>query len=277
MAGSRVSNERSEPTRGADNPQPASATGLRAAWWWIDRWRKSTAYTDMTAEEQGLYRNLLDEIWLRPDHIIPKDARILAKVSGDPEAWRRSGEKVLQWMQRVPGGWTHETALEVIRQSRQRAEKQKRYRDRQRNRTSNGRRNGPGNTTHKSAGNQPRSPSPSPSPSKSRSDGKHRAAEKREPENEAARAARTEHLVGVMQTATGEVGVRTQDYRHIARSLPEADVYELLSDLKESLTSPDPAQRPGAILFANAKVKAAARGISLFGPATPAVDAGGGA
>jgi hypothetical protein len=38
---------------------------MRAAWWWVDRWRKSTAYTDMTAEQQGVYRNLLDELWLR--------------------------------------------------------------------------------------------------------------------------------------------------------------------------------------------------------------------
>ena len=43
---------------------------MRAAWWWIDRWRKSTAYTDMTAEEQGVYRNLLDELWLR-DGVLP--------------------------------------------------------------------------------------------------------------------------------------------------------------------------------------------------------------
>ena len=62
---------------------------MRAAWWWIDRWRQSTAFTDMTAEEQGLYRNLLDEVWLREDCIIPDDPRILARVSGDPEAWGR--------------------------------------------------------------------------------------------------------------------------------------------------------------------------------------------
>ena len=81
--------------------------------------------------------------------------------------------------------------------------------------------------------------------------------------------AETEYLVSEMQTATGEVGLYTAEYRHIARSLPE-DVHQLLSELKESLMSPDPARSPGAILFDNAKTKAAARGISLFGPATRA-------
>jgi uncharacterized protein YdaU (DUF1376 family) len=90
----------------------------KTTWWWIDRWRKSSAYTDMTAEQQGLYRNLLDEIWLRADHTIPDDPRILAKVSGDAEAWQRSGAIVLKWMVRTDAGWTHPTALQVIHQSR---------------------------------------------------------------------------------------------------------------------------------------------------------------
>ena len=131
---------------------------MRAAWWWIDRWRQSTAYTDMTAEEQGLYRNLLDEVWLREDCIIPDDPRILARVSGDPEAWERCGEKVLGWMKKVPGGWTQETALEVIAQSVRRAANQKRYRDKHNNEADNA----PDNGRH----NKPDSPSPSPSPSK---------------------------------------------------------------------------------------------------------------
>jgi len=126
---------------------------MNAAWWWIDRWRKSTAYTDMSAEEQGLYRNLLDEIWLREDHCIPDDPKILAKVSGDFEAWNRCGNNVLKWLKKTRKGWTNDTALEVISQSNNRAEKQKRYRDRLRNKDGNG------------AGNTDGSPSPSPSPS----------------------------------------------------------------------------------------------------------------
>lgn len=110
---------------------------MRAAWWWIDRWRNSTAYTDMTAEEQGLYRNLLDEVWMRPDHVIPDDQRVLARISGDHEAWKRSGRKVLQWMKKVPNGWTHIVALEVIKQSTRRAEIQKKYRNKSHNAAGN--------------------------------------------------------------------------------------------------------------------------------------------
>ncbi len=130
---------------------------MRAAWWWIDRWRQSRAYTDMTAEEQGLYRNLCDEVWLRENHIIPDDPRILSRVSGDPEAWIRCGAKVLLWMKRVEGGWTHKTAVEVIGQSRLRADKQSRYRERMRN--------SQGNAVGNKASNTEGSPSPSPSPS----------------------------------------------------------------------------------------------------------------
>lgn len=90
---------------------------MNGSWWWIDRWRKSTAYTDMTAEEQGLYRNLLDEVWLRPSHAIPNDPRILARVSGDVDAWGRCGEKVLRWMTLTDAGWTNATAMAVIDKS----------------------------------------------------------------------------------------------------------------------------------------------------------------
>jgi uncharacterized protein YdaU (DUF1376 family) len=135
---------------------------MRAAWWWIDRWRKSTAHTDMTAEEQGLYRNLLDEIWLREDGVIPDDPTTLANASGSVTAWSRSGNKVLRWMKRVPGGWTNETALEVRRQARRRADKQKAYRERLKLRNGNGASNAVGNVAGNATGNKPGSPSPSP-------------------------------------------------------------------------------------------------------------------
>lgn len=127
---------------------------MLGAMWWIDRWRRSSAYTDMTAEEQGCYRNLLDEVWLRPDHTIPDDRRILAKVSGDPEAWARCGDKVLLWMERTAGGWTHPTALEVIGQSRRRSEKQAAYRSRAGNAVGND----SGNTGGNAEDNKPGSP-----------------------------------------------------------------------------------------------------------------------
>lgn len=90
--------------------QPKKA---RAAWWWIDRWRKSTAYNDMTLEEQGAYRNLLDELWLRGG-ILPNDERILAKVCGDVTAWPRVREVVLARFNVTHQGLRHETHDEVV-------------------------------------------------------------------------------------------------------------------------------------------------------------------
>lgn len=103
---------------------------MRGAMWWIDRWRQSDTFARMTAEEQGLYRNLCDEVVLRDGGVIPDDQRILAKASGDHEAWARSGASVLKSMKKVRGGWTNVTALEVKNESERRARKQRNYRNR---------------------------------------------------------------------------------------------------------------------------------------------------
>lgn len=126
---------------------------MRAAWWWIDRWRQSSAYRDLTPEQKGMYRDLLDEVWLRDDHVIPDDDRVMGLIVGDPERWRVLRESILCRFTRTEGGWTHDTAMEVIAQSKTRADRQKRYRD--------SRRNADRNEGH----NGGRSPSPSPSPS----------------------------------------------------------------------------------------------------------------
>jgi len=102
---------------------------MRAAMWLIDRWRASDAYARMTAEEQGLYRNLCDELFLRESGVIPDDPRILAKASGDHEAWARCGKSVLKSMKKVAGGWTNETALAVKKESERRSRKQRDYRN----------------------------------------------------------------------------------------------------------------------------------------------------
>lgn len=115
--------------------------------WWIDRWRQSDAYARMTAEEQGLYRNLCDEVFLRESGVIPDDNRILAKASGDHEAWARSGASVLRSMQRVEGGWTNKTAMEVKAESERRSQKQRSYRRSSGNEPGNGVGNEPGNET----------------------------------------------------------------------------------------------------------------------------------
>ena len=104
---------------------------MRAAWWWIDRWQKSTGFKDLTLAEQGGYRNLLDELWLR-DGALPDDERVLAKLCGDALEWPKIREHVLAHFHLVDGMWRNETHDEVQGESHKRATKQKRYRDRKR-------------------------------------------------------------------------------------------------------------------------------------------------
>lgn len=89
---------------------------LTALWWWIDRWRKSTAYTDMTLAEQGAYRNLLDEATLRGGPL-PTDERVLAKACGDPTKWKRVRHKVMSHFYQAPDGWRNETLDSVLARS----------------------------------------------------------------------------------------------------------------------------------------------------------------
>lgn len=85
---------------------------MRAAYWWIDRWRKSTAYTDLSLAEQGAYRNLLDELWLRGG-VIPNDERVLGKIAGDALAWPGIRDRVMARFILTPDGWRNETHDEV--------------------------------------------------------------------------------------------------------------------------------------------------------------------
>jgi uncharacterized protein YdaU (DUF1376 family) len=90
-------------------PPLARRTGLL---WWIDRWRKSTAFTDMTLEEQGAYRNMLDEAQLRGGPI-PDDERILARACGDALAWPRVRAAVMARFELTPDGWRNRTGDEI--------------------------------------------------------------------------------------------------------------------------------------------------------------------
>lgn len=139
---------------------------MRAAWWWVDRWQKSTAFKDLTLAEQGAYRNLLDELWLR-DGALPNDERVLAKLCGDALEWPRIRDRVMAHFHLVDGVWRNETHDEVQAESSRRAAIQKRYRDRKR---------GHGveshvvdNVIHNGGDNEPSrvisSPSPDPDPS----------------------------------------------------------------------------------------------------------------
>jgi uncharacterized protein YdaU (DUF1376 family) len=89
---------------------------LTGLWWWIDRWRKSTAYTDLTLEEQGAYRNLLDEGALRGGPV-PNDEHVLAKACGDPRRWKKVRPKVMQRFKLTPDGYRNDTLDEVLRES----------------------------------------------------------------------------------------------------------------------------------------------------------------
>lgn len=103
---------------------------LDGLFWSIPRWRKSTAYTDMSLEAQGGYRNLLDEAWLRGG-ALPDDERILAKACGDAGRWKVIRKTVLaRFVKGDDGCWHHETLDEVLAQSTRRAEKQQAYRAR---------------------------------------------------------------------------------------------------------------------------------------------------
>lgn len=129
---------------------------LTAMFWWIDRWRKSSAYMDMTLEEQGAYRNLLDEAHLRGGPL-PNDERILAKACGDALAWSRVQIAVMSRFELRPDGWHNLTLDSILKESVRRAEKQRNYR--------NNHSNNNGNAAGNGAGNADGSPSPSPSPS----------------------------------------------------------------------------------------------------------------
>lgn len=133
--------------------------GMNALWWWIDRWRKSTAYTDMTLEEQGAYRNLLDEATLRGG-ALPNDQRILAKASGDATAWRRVRSAVMRRFTEREDGLHNETLDDVLHQSERRREKQARYRGKSGNDGGNSSGNRSGITAGNEAGNKPGSPDP---------------------------------------------------------------------------------------------------------------------
>lgn len=116
-------------------------TGL---WWWIDRWRTSEAFRHMTLEEQGAYRNLIDEASLNGG-TLSKDERLLAKACGDALRWPELRGNVLKKFYMTPEGWRNTTLDAVLRESRLRAEKQARYRNGHGNARGNGRGNARGN------------------------------------------------------------------------------------------------------------------------------------
>jgi uncharacterized protein YdaU (DUF1376 family) len=102
----------------------------------------------MTLEEQGAYRNLLDEAFLNGG-TLAKDERVLAKACGDALRWRAVRGKVLKKFYAAPEGWRNTTLDAVLRESRLRSDKQARYRNRL-----NGKGNVKSNAIRNAAGNK---------------------------------------------------------------------------------------------------------------------------
>jgi uncharacterized protein YdaU (DUF1376 family) len=106
---------------------------LQGLFWLVDRWRASTAFVDLSLEEQGAYRNLLDEAWRRGGSI-PNDEKTLAHGCGDASRWPKLKKRVLARFELVNGSWHNDTLDAVLHEARRRAINQQRYRDRQRGR-----------------------------------------------------------------------------------------------------------------------------------------------
>jgi uncharacterized protein YdaU (DUF1376 family) len=98
----------------------------------------------MSLEEQGAYRNVLDEATLRGGPI-PDDDDLLARACGDARKWRKVRAAVMSHFSLQADGWRHETVDEVLRESKRRAEKQRNYRDRHGHASGNGNGNEHGN------------------------------------------------------------------------------------------------------------------------------------
>lgn len=126
---------------------------LTGLWWWIDRWRKSTAFLNMTLEQQGAYRNLLDAAALQGG-ALPNDERALANASGDALAWDRLRAPVMARFSLRTDGWHNDTLDEVLRESRRRSKKQKAYRKKRRNTDGNDLSNDADNSDGNESGNE---------------------------------------------------------------------------------------------------------------------------
>src|SRR4029434_10601945 len=84
-------------------PTNGRYTGM---FWWIDRWRKSSAYSSMNNEQQGAYRNLLDEAWLRGG-AIPNDEQVLARAPAESRRCSRVRARVMPYVELRQDGWPH--------------------------------------------------------------------------------------------------------------------------------------------------------------------------
>lgn len=130
---------------------------MRGSFWWVDRWQQSQSYKDMTLAEQGAFRNLLDELWLRGGSL-PSDDRILAKLCGDAIEWPTVKKAVLLRFYKKGDTIRNKTHDEVSAESKRRAKKQADYRARSDNVGGNVTGNADGNDAGNAAGDVTPSP-----------------------------------------------------------------------------------------------------------------------
>ena len=86
---------------------------MKGAFWWIDRWRTSDSYANMNAEQRGVYRELIDELWLRGG-LITTDEERLSVLAGGEAVWKRVREVVLSKFEKTPLGYRHDVHDEVF-------------------------------------------------------------------------------------------------------------------------------------------------------------------
>ncbi len=115
----------------------------------------------MTLEEQGAYRNLLDEAHLRGGPL-PKDERILAKACGDALTWERVRSAVIARFVLHEDGWRNETLDEVYAKTMKLSRKRSKVGQLGGIRSGEARRKAKREAKQQATTN---SPSPSPSPS----------------------------------------------------------------------------------------------------------------
>lgn len=85
---------------------------LRAEWFWVDRWDASSAAL-LTMEQQGVYRTMLSQAWLRGARLPNDEQAIQRAIRCSREEWERSWPAVRGYW-RVDGEWlVNDTQLEV--------------------------------------------------------------------------------------------------------------------------------------------------------------------
>ena len=76
---------------------------FHAYMWSVPDWRTDEMYTELDNREQGIYRNLIDECWIRGS--IDSNPEVLAKICREPlDYFIEVLAKICKKFQRIQGG-----------------------------------------------------------------------------------------------------------------------------------------------------------------------------